>query len=472
VTTRSGRRPSIRARWTRVLALTCVLGGAQTVRADPFLDAVVEVTLGTLGGGGQQEDVLGPPLGGGPFQGSTHTFSLGLGGSIVVEFVDNVVVDEPGLDLTVFENAFLQRGLVTLPPFAEPATVQVSADGIHYRTFPCAFDAAPYHPGCAGVYPVFATDAASALAPTTVPIEDLVGIEIDAFVAPAGSGGDSFDLAGVGLAAIRFVRIQGGTLRPGLDGLAGFDLDAAAGVHSIEVTGAPDGDGDGIADPADSCPALANPDQSDEDGDGIGDPCDDGPPPTDTDGDGAPDATDNCPAIPNADQADADLDGAGDACDRCPGAPDPPPAEPCPDLPDDTDGDGTPDAEDPCPTNPACGPHEPPVWDGGGRRPRPGEELLGFVLPAERKVLLPAGTDRTAITLVVDPSVGSGSVHVLVGGTDATASLGPFVPGSTHTLLIPLERRKTKVRLVAEDTDGRLRDRDQLKLVVEKERKQ
>ena len=81
------------------------------------------------------------------------------------------------------------------------------------------------------------------------------------------------------------------------------------------------------------------------------------------------------------------------------------------------------------------------------------------------------GTDQTAITLIVDPAVASESVQVLVGGTNVTASFGPFVPGSTHTLLVPLERRKTKLRLVAEDTNGRLRDRDQLKLIIEKGKK-
>jgi len=451
--------------------LACALSGTRGAQADPFADAVVEATIGPLGGGGAQSAVLGPPFGAGAFQGSTDTLSLGLGGSIVVAFTDNVVVDGPGPDFTVFENAFLLRGATTLPPFAEPATVQASADGIHYRTFPCAFDAGPYFPGCAGVYPVFAVDAATALVPSTTPIESLVGLDVDTFVPPAGSGGDSFDLADVGLAAIRFVRIQGGSQRPGLDGLAGFDLDAVGGVHSVEVAGAPDTDGDGIADPADSCPTVANPDQSDEDGDGVGDACDDGPPPADSDGDGAPDASDNCPSVPNADQADADLDGAGDACDRCPGVSDPAPSEPCPVVPVDTDGDGTPDDEDPCPADPACGPYEEPVWDGGGRRPRRGEALLGFVLPAERKVLLPAGTEQTVITLVVDPAVAAGSVRVLIGGLDVTGTFGPFVAGSTHTLLVPLQRRKTKVRFVAEDSDGRLRDRDRLKLVIEKEKR-
>ena len=41
-----------------------------------------------------------------------------------------------------------------------------------------------------------------------------------------------------------------------------------------ETPGAPDADGDGIADDADNCPTVANPDQLDSDGDGVGDACD------------------------------------------------------------------------------------------------------------------------------------------------------------------------------------------------------
>src|SRR5262249_59591675 len=79
------------------------------------------------------------------------------------------------------------------------------------RTFPCAVDQPPYYPGCAGVYPVFA-DAAdpsspSPLVPSTTPIADLVGIPIDQFAPPPGSGGDSFDLAAVGPPPVRFVRL-------------------------------------------------------------------------------------------------------------------------------------------------------------------------------------------------------------------------------------------------------------------------
>src|SRR4029077_11199485 len=223
------------------LALTAGVG-----RADPYIDAVVSWQVGT-GGGGHEADlpgiVLGPPRGGGAFTGSLDVFSLGLGGQIVVEFRDNVVVDRPGPDFTIFENAFLQRGLTTLAPFAEPGTVSVSADGVTWKTFPGPLDQPPYYPGCAGVYPVFANadDPASPspLVPSTTPIASLVGLGIDNFRPPAGSGGDSFDLASVGLDAIRFIRIDGGQMIFGLQQLAGFDLDAVAGVHSGEAAGPP-----------------------------------------------------------------------------------------------------------------------------------------------------------------------------------------------------------------------------------------
>src|SRR6185503_9911236 len=99
-----------------------------------------------------------------------------------------------------------------------------------------------------------------------------------------------------------------------LGGLSGFDLDAVAAVHSADLAGAPDTDGDGFPDGADSCPSRANPDQRDTDGDGVGDRCDDEPLP-DRDGDGVPDALDNCAQTANADQRDTDADGIGDACE-------------------------------------------------------------------------------------------------------------------------------------------------------------
>jgi hypothetical protein len=51
------------------------------------------------------------------------------------------------------------------------------------------------------------------------------------FQPPDCSGGDSFDLAAVGLSSARFVRIEASQLKPGSGGTAGFDLDAVAAVH-------------------------------------------------------------------------------------------------------------------------------------------------------------------------------------------------------------------------------------------------
>ena len=461
-------------------------------RADPFLDRVVQVTIGAGGGAGDQTNVLGPPRGAGAFVGSSDTLSLGLGGQIVVEFADNAVVDRPGVDLTVFENPFLVSGLTTLPPYAEPGTVSVSADGVHWRTFPCAVDQPPYYPGCAGVYPVFA-DAAdpsspSPLVPSTTPIADLVGIPIDQFAPPPGSGGDSFDIAAVGLAAIRFVRIDASQIDRRLAGLSGFDLDAMAGVHSVETAGAPDSDGDGMPDPADDCPGVADPEQIDGDGDGIGDACDNCPatanadqrdrdrdgigdacddcpatpnvdqrdsdgdgigdacalgpqPPPDTDGDGVPDGVDVCPTVPDPSQADTDGDGVGDACDDCPLNPDPAQA--------DRDGDGAGDACDPCPADAACGPMVAPTFMGKGKRGSV-ETLLSYAEPGQSMVRVPPGTREAVLVVIVAPDVAPGSVRVRVKRRDVTASLPPFVPGSTRTLRLPLVGRRLVVELSAE----------------------
>jgi len=476
------------------LVLVAVAGSAT---ADPFLDAVVSRRIGT-GGGAHDADlpgvVLGPPRGGGAFTGSLDTFSLGLGGQIVVEFRDNVVVDGPGPDFTVFENAFLVSGATTLPPYAEPGTVSVSADGITWATFPCAATEAPYFPGCAGVYPVFANadDAASPspLVPSPAPIATLVDVPLADFVPPAGSGGDTFDLAAVGLTAIRFVRIDAGQGIFGLAGLAGFDLDAIAGVHSVETAGLPDTDGDGIVDAADGCPAVADPAQADGDGDGVGDACDlcpglESPDRLDRDGDGIGDPCDNCPGTPNPDQADGDGDGVGDACsgppggpepdadgdgvpdarDVCVGVPDPDqadtdgdgigdacdncPARPNPDQAD-TDGDGTANACDPCPSDAACGPVVAPAFAGLGR-PRDVEDLLTYVTPTGALMTLPADSAEALFTVVVSPDVRAGSVTVRVGHRDVTAALAPLIPGSTRVLRIPLTRRRTTVTLRAED---------------------
>jgi len=87
------------------------------------------------------------------------------------------------------------------------------------------------------------------------------------------------------------------------------------------ATDAPDADGDGIGDDADTCPSEP------EDRDGYLDM--DGCPDFDNDGDGIPDVTDRCPDQPE------DVDG--------------PEADGCPRASADRDGDGVEDSLDACP---------------------------------------------------------------------------------------------------------------------------
>jgi len=70
-----------------------------------------------------------------------------------------------------------------------------------------------------------------------------------------------------------------------------------------------DSDGDGISNPLDNCPSVANPDQKDSNGDGIGDAC------GGKDNDGILDALDNCPSVYNPDQKNSYGGPAGDACE-------------------------------------------------------------------------------------------------------------------------------------------------------------
>ncbi len=109
-----------------------------------------------------------------------------------------------------------------------------------------------------------------------------------------------------------------------------------AATIKIGTSFADDGDGDGVPDICDSCPALSHPNQDDSDGDGIGDECDPCPldfyddldgdslcggtdicpldPENDVDGDGVCANADNCPIDYNPDQTDSDADDRGDVC--------------------------------------------------------------------------------------------------------------------------------------------------------------
>src|SRR5262245_1791476 len=70
----------------------------------PYVGRVVSFEPGEGGGFGKDkvpEIVLGPPHGRGKLEPSDHVLSLGMGGKITLEFVDNEVVDEDGPDFIV-----------------------------------------------------------------------------------------------------------------------------------------------------------------------------------------------------------------------------------------------------------------------------------------------------------------------------------------------------------------------------------
>ena len=206
--------------------------------------------------------VLGPPQGGGEYLGSSDVVSLGArvnsdggktpsyGGTVTVEFTDNFVVNGPGPDFTIFENAFRLSG--TDLYFVEPAVVEVSADGTHFYQFPVDFvahynsDATLnlfnpfcYARGFAGVKPVYSN---SRISSSPLPTNRVL------------SGGDQFDLSdlpGTPLPWIRFIRItstgdmwlrdKDGELIPHSNsaptfaasgnGNSGFDFDAIAAIN-------------------------------------------------------------------------------------------------------------------------------------------------------------------------------------------------------------------------------------------------
>lgn len=228
-----------------VLALACVVVGR--AHADPCLDDVVSYTAGQNGGynagapGTGTDDllpdvVLGTPRGLGLGAGSLDVVSLGNGGSITVAFADNRIVDGPGPDFTIFENAFNSPGLGI---FTEVGVVAVSEDGVNFVEFPHGAGGQDLA-GLAGRTPVYANGDTNDVDPRD----------------PAVSGGDQFDLATVGLTSARYLRITdpGASIddvgnhfpTPGA-GKSGFDLDAAIAIHSEGTCGACcDADGNGV----------------------------------------------------------------------------------------------------------------------------------------------------------------------------------------------------------------------------------
>lgn len=190
-------------------------GAAGNVSCPRFVESAVDHAFGpgqNIGQAAFPAPILGPPQGGGDAQGSFDVVSLGNGGHVTVAFGGTRIVDGPGPDFIVFENAFLAGGDPSAP-FAELATVEVSVDGELWTAFPCTATSAPYGT-CAGWHPVYANAKENDIDPLD----------------PAVAGGDAFDLAELGVSEARYVRI---TDRADLEGMNGvFDLDAVGIVNA------------------------------------------------------------------------------------------------------------------------------------------------------------------------------------------------------------------------------------------------
>jgi hypothetical protein len=191
------------------------------IRADRFITTVVSFTPGPCAGFGAAEMpgvLLGPPVGAGDVKGGFDVLSLGVGGEIVVSFEPNTIVDGPGADFIVFENAFYVGGDST-KPLADLGEVSVSEDGVTWATYACTPGAAAPYGSCAGWHPVYSAPG-NGISP----------------VDPAKAGGDAYDLSELGLTTARFVRVRDLSSaacegQPRANNF-GFDLDAISVVHA------------------------------------------------------------------------------------------------------------------------------------------------------------------------------------------------------------------------------------------------
>jgi hypothetical protein len=186
------------------------------------IDTVYFFTPGEGQNAGQSSEYFPNNIFGLPFSAATDIIpastpsdlcSIGFGGEIIVGFKGKVLIDGNGPDFTIFEN--VMKNDLTSRYFVEPAIVSVSYDGINYIEFP--FDTLTLE-GCAGTKPTYGAQN---------PFD------------PSISGGNSFDLATIGIAKIKYIKIKDFSQyiyahpeHPFYDPtLSGFDLDALVGIN-------------------------------------------------------------------------------------------------------------------------------------------------------------------------------------------------------------------------------------------------
>jgi hypothetical protein len=189
--------------------------------ASPLPEAVHSFDPGTGAGFGQEHfpaNVLTGPDGGEnpptvPQASPTQLLSLGEGGSIVLDFGGEPITDGAGADFIVFENVFVN--LANGAPFVEAAIVAAGNDPLALVEFPFRFEPPPGWDSANPYAIPFTEDNYIGLAgtrPTLVTPTN--GIDP---ADPALAGGNAFDLADIGIASARYVRITDPG-RPGTPG--------------------------------------------------------------------------------------------------------------------------------------------------------------------------------------------------------------------------------------------------------------
>jgi len=148
------------------------------------------------------DGLWGPPQGGTTRAANSNVDQLVTipnGGQLTIALDGVVVRDGPGPDIRIFENPFHVSG-DAFRRWMEPATVEVSADGVQWHAFPVERDDARrgdgmdpryYVSGFVGIESVLADPLARA-----------------SDVGRPQAGGDAFDLADVGLSEVRYIRIN------------------------------------------------------------------------------------------------------------------------------------------------------------------------------------------------------------------------------------------------------------------------